>query len=120
MVALFLATLGIYGVMAYSVTQRTPEIGVRMALGADALQILQWMLFRGLKLSFAGLLIGLGSALACTRLMASLLYQVAPTDAFTFLVVSVVLTVTAMAASIVPAWRAARTDPADALRAGRL
>jgi len=115
-VALLLASIGIYGVIAYSVTQRTQEIGIRMALGADARAVLRLVLAHGLKLALIGVAIGLAAAFACTRLMASLLYGVAPTDVFTFTGVSALLLLTAALATFVPAWRAAKTDPARTLR----
>ncbi len=115
-VALLLASIGIYGVIAYSVTQRTQEIGIRMALGADARQVLRLVLAHGLKLTMIGIAIGLGAAFACTRLMATLLYGVAPTDVLTFAGVSALLLLTATAATFIPAYRAAQTDPARTLR----
>jgi len=115
-VALLLATIGIYGVMAYSVSQRTQEIGIRVALGADARQVLALMMSHALKLALAGVAFGLIAALACTRLMTSLLYDVRPTDFPTFAGVSALLIGTALAASLIPAWRAAKTDPARTLR----
>jgi putative ABC transport system permease protein len=119
-VALLLAAIGIYGVMAYSVTQRRQEIGIRMALGADARRVLAWVVWHGLKLALTGALLGLGAAFACTRLMASLLFHIPPTDAVTFAGVFALLVATAAAASLIPAWRASRTDPASTLRAGSL
>jgi putative ABC transport system permease protein len=119
-VALLLATIGIYGLMAYSVTLRTHEIGIRMALGADARQVIELILLHGLKLAMAGVVLGLGAAFACTRLMASLLYNVQPTDARTFAAVSALLVATAVVASLIPAWRASGTDPASTLRGGRI
>jgi putative ABC transport system permease protein len=115
-VALLLATIGIYGVMAYSVTQRTQEIGIRVALGADPRQVLTLILRNALKLALAGVALGLTAAFACTRLMTTLLYDVPPTDFPTFAVVSALLIGTAIFASLIPAWRAARTDPARTLR----
>jgi len=115
-VALLLAVIGIYGIMAYSVAQRTQEIGIRMALGADARQVLSLVLGAGLKLALIGVALGLGAAFACTRFMATLLYGVQPTDAATFAGVSVLLVFTAGVASFVPAWRASKTDPASTLR----
>jgi len=115
-VALLLASIGIYGVIAYSVTQRTHEIGIRMALGADARQVLALVMGNGLKLALLGIGLGLAAAFGCTRLMASLLYGVAPTDAWTFAGVSGLLLLTAATVSFIPAWRAARTDPARTLR----
>jgi putative ABC transport system permease protein len=114
--ALLLATLGIYGVMAYSVTQRAHEIGIRMALGADAGQVLRLMLGHGLKLALIGVALGLAGAFASTRLMTTLLYGVTPTDAATFACVSALLITVAALASFVPAWRAAKTDPVSTLR----
>jgi putative ABC transport system permease protein len=115
-VALLLAAIGIYGVMAYSVTQRTQEIGIRIALGADSRQVLTLILRNALKLALAGVLLGLTAALACTRLMTALLYDVQPTDFPTFAGVSALLIGTALFASLIPAWRAAKTDPARTLR----
>jgi putative ABC transport system permease protein len=114
--ALLLATIGIYGVMAYSVTQRTHEIGIRMALGADAREVLGLMLGHGLKLALIGVVLGLAGAFASTRLMVTLLYGVTPTDVATFAGVSTLLVLVAALASFVPAWRAAKTDPASTLR----
>jgi putative ABC transport system permease protein len=115
-VAVLLATIGIYAVMAYSVTQRTQEIGIRMALGADPRQVLALILRTGLKLALAGVAVGLAAAFACTRLMTTLLYDVQPTDFATFAGVSALLVSTAVLASIIPAWRASKTDPARTLR----
>ena len=114
--ALLLAALGIYAVMAYSVAQRTNEIGIRMALGADARKVLALVLGHALKLALIGVALGLGGAFAATRLMATLLYGVTPTDTTTFAVVSALLVAVAALASFVPAWRAAQTDPATTLR----
>ncbi|HEY6332793.1 MAG TPA: ABC transporter permease, partial [Blastocatellia bacterium] len=114
--ALVLAAIGIYGLMAYSVTQRTQEIGIRMALGAGSGGVLRMILRYGLTLTFAGMLAGLVAAFALTRLMSALLFQVAPTDLFTFLSVGVGLAVTSVAACYIPARRATRIDPMVALR----
>ena len=114
--ALSLASIGIYGVMAYAVTQRTHEIGIRMALGADARQVLGLVLGHALRLALIGVVLGLAGAFASTRLMATLLYGVTPTDAATFAGVSALLVAVAALASFVPAWRAAQTDPATTLR----
>ena len=114
--ALLLAALGIYGVMAYSAAQRTQEIGIRIALGAGPREVLALMLINGLKLACIGIALGCAGALACTRVMTSLLYAVTPTDPATFLGVSILIVVTSALASFLPAWRASKTDPANALR----
>jgi putative ABC transport system permease protein len=114
-VALILASVGIYGVMAYSVTQRTHEIGIRMALGAAHADVLRMVLRHGLKLTLLGVAVGLAAAFGTTRLIASLLF-VSPTDGLTFAAISALLAVVAMVASLLPARRAARVDPLVALR----
>jgi putative ABC transport system permease protein len=116
-VALGLAAIGIYGVLANVVSQQTHEIGVRMALGARASAVMWSVLRRALVLMAIGVAIGTAGALALTRVMAGLLYEIRPTDAATFAGAAVLLAVLAVAASLIPAWRATRVDPLIALRA---
>jgi ABC-type antimicrobial peptide transport system permease subunit len=113
---LFLASLGIYGLMSYSVAQRTHELGIRIALGADRSDILKLVLGQGLRISLVGLAVGLAIALAVTRVIAAMLYGVKPTDPATFGGVSVLLTAVALLASYLPARRAAKVEPLEALR----
>jgi predicted permease len=114
--ALLLAAIGTYGVLSYMVTQHRREIGIRMALGAERAVILRGILGHGLKLTCVGLIAGLGSALMLTRLMETLLFEVRPNDPITLAAVAAVVTVVALAASLVPAFRATRIDPMVALR----
>ena len=114
--ALLLAGLGIYGVMAFSVAQRTHEIGVRMALGAQPGSVLKMMAAYWMRIVIAGMAIGLAGALALSRVVASQLYGLKPTDALTFFSTSAVLAFIALVACYVPARRAMRVDPMVALR----
>jgi putative ABC transport system permease protein len=115
-VAVVLGAVGIYGVMSYMVTQRTQEIGVRMALGAQQGEVLRMVVREGMWVATAGILCGVAASLALTRLMGSLLYEVTATDPSTFAVVCLALGVAALVACCAPAVKAARVDPIVALR----
>jgi putative ABC transport system permease protein len=115
-VALILAMVGVFGVLAYSVQQRVREFGVRIAMGAAASDVMRLVLGSAAKLTLVGLAVGLVAAAALTRYLSTLLYAVKPLDPITFIAVPVVLIITAVVAVAVPAWRAARVDPVVAFR----
>lgn len=114
--ALGLAALGLYGAMAYLVSQRTQEIGLRMALGARRIDVFKLVVGKGMRLAIIGTAIGLVASLALTRVMGTLLFEVTPTDALTFVIVSVVLLIVALLACYIPARRATNVDPLTSLR----
>jgi putative ABC transport system permease protein len=116
-IALLLAAIGLYGVISHGVTERTHEIGVRMALGAERRHVLSLVVRQGLTMAVVGTAIGMAGALALARTIQSLLYGVSATDPATFAWVAVALLSVALVACYVPAWRAARVDPTQALRA---
>jgi putative ABC transport system permease protein len=115
-VALILATIGIYGVITYTTAQRTREIGIRSALGAARADVLRLVLAQGFRIAMAGVIAGVAGALLLTRFLQGMLYGVAHTDPVTFALTALLLVLTAIAAAYVPARRAAGVDPAIALR----
>jgi putative ABC transport system permease protein len=114
--SLVLAVIGIYGVMAYSVNQRRRELGIRMALGATRNDVLRLVVLQGLRLTLMGVVVGLVASFAASRLIATMLFDVSPTDVVTFIAVPVLLATAALGASYLPALRATRIDPMVALR----
>jgi ABC-type antimicrobial peptide transport system permease subunit len=116
LLGLTLALVGVYGVVSYAASQRTQEIGVRMALGAGRADVLRLVLGRGLILIAIGVAVGIAAALSVSRLISNLLFGISPFDPVTFVVVPLLLAAMALAASYIPAFRATRIDPAIALR----
>jgi ABC-type antimicrobial peptide transport system permease subunit len=116
--ALLLAAIGLYAVMAYAVSQSARELGLRMALGAGQYDLLRLVMVRGVKLTVIGVAVGAAVAIGLTRLMGDLLYRVSPRDPAAFGVAFVVMMVTAVVACFLPAWRAMRVDPMRTLRSG--
>ena len=114
--ALVLAAVGIFGVLAFSVSQRTREFGIRMALGARASSVLGLVLASGFRIILAGIAVGIAGATVLTRFLGTLLYGVKPTDPLTFVATPALLAAVALIACAAPAWRATRVDPAVALR----
>lgn len=115
-IALILASVGLYGVMAYLVTQRTHEIGLRMALGAQRASVFKLVIGQGLLLTAIGLVAGIGGAFGVTRLMSTMLYEISTTDPATFIVIPLILASVALLACYIPARRATKVDPMVALR----
>jgi putative ABC transport system permease protein len=115
-VALMLAAVGLYGVMSYSVAQRTHEVGLRMALGAQRRDVMKLVLRQGMKLTLMGVAVGLFASAAVTRLMTQLLFDVSASDPMTFVAIALILVVVAVVACLLPALRATKIDPMVALR----
>jgi ABC-type antimicrobial peptide transport system permease subunit len=115
-IALFLASLGTYGVVTFTVHQRTPEIGVRIAIGAQRGDIFRMVLSQGLRLALIGIVLGIAGAYAASRLVAALLYETRTTDFGSYVAATLALTAAALAAAVIPARRATRVDPMTALR----
>jgi ABC-type antimicrobial peptide transport system permease subunit len=114
--SLVLAAVGLFGVLSYIVGQRTPEIGIRVAIGAQRSEVLRLMLSDGLRPASVGLLLGLGGGAAASQNISALLYGVQPLDASVFAAVAILLLTVAVVACLLPAWRASRLDPMQALR----
>jgi putative ABC transport system permease protein len=114
--ALIVAAIGIYGVLSYAVSERTREMGIRLAHGARTWDVLSLIVGQGMRLTMAGLVIGLAGAFALTRLIQRLLYGVSPSDPLTFALIPLLLAGVALLACALPAWRATRVDPLTSLR----
>jgi ABC-type antimicrobial peptide transport system permease subunit len=114
--ALVLAVIGLYGVMSYAVSQSSRELGLRMALGAEASNVWRLVMSRGMALTLGGVALGTAAALLLTRLLGNYLFKVSPRDPLAFAAAFAVMTIAALAACFLPAWRATRTDPVRALR----
>jgi ABC-type antimicrobial peptide transport system permease subunit len=114
--ALLLAVIGVYGLMAYSVQQRTQEIGIRMALGAETGHLRKMVLFQGMQFALVGVIVGTAAAFGLARLMKSFLFGIEASDPMVFAAVPILLSLTALGAVWIPALRATRIDPVDALR----
>jgi ABC-type antimicrobial peptide transport system permease subunit len=114
--ALLLAAIGIYGLMAYSVEQRTQEIGIRLSLGADAAAVRWMVIVQGMRLAIVGVMIGLAASWGLARTMTTFLFEIEPRDPLVFAGVPLLLTLVALVAVFLPAWRASKVDPIVALR----
>jgi ABC-type antimicrobial peptide transport system permease subunit len=114
--AIVLASIGLYGLLAYEVARRTRELGIRAALGAQKRDVVGMVVWQGFALTFVGAIAGVGAAAALTRCLASLLYEIKPTDPLTFIGVVALLTMVAASACVIPARRATKVDPMVALR----